>query len=134
MSLHLDIQKNAFKIFYTFLPKYRERVMIFAILGIFRCFMWILTIRNTIFRYNCWFCRYKLSEVIIISKSRRIVSHQILPFSVRVQTILITGWQDLGFIFLWLMKSILRSLHCTTKNLLTSLAFLENLSLQGIIL
>ena len=134
MSLYLDTKKNAFKIFYTFLPKYRERVMMFPIFGIFCCFMWILTISNTIFRYNCWFCRYKLSEVIIISKSRRIVSHQILSFSVRVQTTLITGWWDLGFIFLSLMKSILWSLHCTTKNLLTSLAFLENLSLQWIIL
>ena len=41
--------------------------------------------------------------------------------------------RDLGFMSLWLMKSLLLSFHCTSKKLLTSLDFLENLSPQGTI-
>ena len=38
---------------------------------------------------------------------------------------------DLGFIFLWLMKSTLWPLHCTSRLSLISLPILENLSLWG---
>ena len=41
--------------------------------------------------------------------------------------------RDLGFMSLWLMKSLLLSFHCTSKKLLTSLDFLENLSPQAAI-
>ena len=67
----------------------RESVMIFTVFDLFPYFIWFLTVRNTISRHTCWCCRYKLSKVKIINKSRKIVSHHILPFSVRVQTVLI---------------------------------------------
>ena len=63
--------------------------MIFTVFELFPYSIWILTVGNTISRHTCWCCRYKLSKVKIINKSRKIVSHHILPFSVRVQTSLI---------------------------------------------
>ena len=54
--------------------------MIFAVFDLFPYFIWILTIRETISRHICWWCRHKLSKVKIVNKSRKIVSHHILPF------------------------------------------------------
>ena len=50
----------------------------------FISFEFWLTIRNTIFRHICWCCRYKLSKVKLIHKCRKIVSHHMLLFSVRL--------------------------------------------------
>ena len=61
--------------------------MIFADFDLFLYFIWILTDRNTISRHTYRCC--KKVKVKIINKSRKMVSHHILPFSVWVQTVLI---------------------------------------------
>ena len=92
-----------------------------------------MTIRNTIFRHTCWCCRYKLSKVKVIDKYRKffpIICCCLCLFGCRRSWL---RWA-LGFIFIWLMTSILWSLRCTSKHLLKPFAFLENLSPRAIIL
>ena len=105
--------------------------MIFATFDLFPYFIWVLTIRNTIFIHSCWCCRYKFSKVKIINKSRIIAPILYFRFLFWCRR----SWLRwvLGFIFLWLMKSILWCLHCTFKHFLTHLAFLEKLSPWGMI-